>query len=201
MGGGKFLWLLLYPIVLFVLFYCNNFQHCDVAFCLVHLIHLSPHASAIGFFQIGKNGAPIQLAQCRFPGLAIFNAKILIYFSNAIHWSNLIKQHSKTVIVWNQQNADFNLRKKIIVSFIIIFGTLSFPIPILHLPVLHFQSVCCADTQQPTIRPSVLLWRRSDMLPQYETQGSEGWHWLLATAAFSTSIGYTGWVKKASCWF
>jgi len=29
---------------------------------------------------IGNEGAPIQLAQCRFPALAISNAKILIYF-------------------------------------------------------------------------------------------------------------------------
>ena len=31
-------------------------------------------------------------------------------------------------MVWNYQNADYNLRKTFIVSFIIIFGTLSFPI-------------------------------------------------------------------------
>jgi len=40
------------------------------------------------------------LAQCRFPGLAFSNAKILIYFSNKIYGSkqsNLIKQHSETV--------------------------------------------------------------------------------------------------------
>jgi len=35
--------------------------------------------------SIGNESAPIQLAQCRFPGLAISNAKILIYFSNKIH--------------------------------------------------------------------------------------------------------------------
>ena len=42
---------------------------------------------------------PIQLAQCRFPGLAISNAEILIYFSNEIYGSNSIKQHSETVMV------------------------------------------------------------------------------------------------------
>jgi len=31
-------------------------------------------------FTIGDESAPIQLAQCRFPVLAISNAKILIYF-------------------------------------------------------------------------------------------------------------------------
>ena len=35
----------------------------------------------------------------RFPGLAIFTAKILIYFSNKIYGSNFIKQHSETVMV------------------------------------------------------------------------------------------------------
>ena len=30
-----------------------------------------------------------QMAQCQFPGLAIFNAKILIYFSNKIHGSEV----------------------------------------------------------------------------------------------------------------
>jgi len=47
-----------------------------------------------------------QLAQCRFPGLAISNAKILIYFSSKIYGSNFIKQHSETVTVWNYWNAD-----------------------------------------------------------------------------------------------
>ena len=81
-----------------------------------------------GEADIANESAPIQLAQCRFPGLASFNAKLLICFSNKIYWSNFIKQHSGTVIVWNYQNANYSLRKKIIVSFIIIFGTLSFPI-------------------------------------------------------------------------
>ena len=38
----------------------------------------------------------IQLARCRFPGLATSNAKILIYFFNG---SNFIEQHSETVTV------------------------------------------------------------------------------------------------------
>jgi len=44
----------------------------------------------------------MQLAQCRLPGLAISNAKILIYFSNKIYGSNFIKQHPETVMVWQQ---------------------------------------------------------------------------------------------------
>jgi len=47
----------------------------------------------------GNESVPIQLAQCWFSGLAISNAKILIYFSNKIHGSSFIKQHSKTVMV------------------------------------------------------------------------------------------------------
>jgi len=55
----------------------------------------------------------MQLAQCRFPGLVITNAKILIYFfSNTIHGSNFINQHSETVMVWIYHSADCSLRKK-----------------------------------------------------------------------------------------
>ena len=68
----------------------------------------------------------IQLAQCWFHGLAIFNAKILIYFSNKSNFINFIKQHSETVMVWNYQNADCSLKSKFIVLLMIIFGTLSF---------------------------------------------------------------------------
>ena len=38
-----------------------------------------------GEADIANESAPIQLAQCRFPGLASFNAKLLIYFSNKIY--------------------------------------------------------------------------------------------------------------------
>jgi len=48
---------------------------------------------------IGNESVPIQLAQCRFPGLAISNAKILINSSNKIYESNFMKQHSETVMV------------------------------------------------------------------------------------------------------
>jgi len=55
------------------------------------------YASAV--LSVGNESVPIQLAQCRFPGLAISSAKILIYFSNKIYGSNFIKQHSETVVV------------------------------------------------------------------------------------------------------
>jgi len=48
-------------------------------------------------------------------------------FSNKIYGIDYIKQHSETVTVWNYQNVDCSLKNKFIVSFIIIFGTLSFP--------------------------------------------------------------------------
>jgi len=59
-------------------------------------------------------------------GLPILKYKYI--FSNKIHGSNFIKQHSETVMVWNFQDADCCLRSKFIASFVIIFGTLSFPI-------------------------------------------------------------------------
>ena len=67
---------------------------------------------------IGNESAPIQLAECRFPGLAISNAKI--HFSNKINGSNFIKEHPETVMVRNYQSADCSLRKNIILSFIIL---------------------------------------------------------------------------------
>ena len=54
---------------------------------------------------------------------------MLTYFSNRKYGSNFIKQHSETVTVWNYQNANCSLRKKLYcVIYTIIFGTLSFPI-------------------------------------------------------------------------
>jgi len=64
---------------------------------------------------VGNQSALIQLAQCRFPVLAISNAKILVYFSNKIYESNFIKQRSETVVVCNYQNA--SLRKKYCVIY------------------------------------------------------------------------------------
>jgi len=46
-----------------------------------------------------SESVPIQLAQRRFPALAIGRAKISIYFSQTIYRNNFIKQHSETVIV------------------------------------------------------------------------------------------------------
>jgi len=72
---------------------------------------------------------PILLAQRRFPGLAISNAKILIYFSY---------KYTEAVLSNTALGNCYGLKlpkmlitvseKKIILSFIIIFGTLPFPI-------------------------------------------------------------------------
>ena len=45
----------------------------------------------------------IQLAQYRFSGLVISNAKILKYFPNKIYRSPFVKQCLETVMVWNYQ--------------------------------------------------------------------------------------------------
>jgi len=47
----------------------------------------------------GNESVPIQLAQCRFPGQVISNARIEIYFSNKTYGSNYIKQHSGSGMV------------------------------------------------------------------------------------------------------
>jgi len=76
-----------------------------------------PYWVTVSIHPIGNESAPIQVTQCRFPGLAISNAKILIFFSNKIYRSNFIKQHSETVMAWNYQNADCSLRNEIIVRY------------------------------------------------------------------------------------
>ena len=49
---------------------------------LVGFVNITQLASlvAVAVGYTGNESVPIQLAQCRFPGLAISNAKILIYF-------------------------------------------------------------------------------------------------------------------------
>ena len=55
--------------------------------------------------------------------------KYKIVFSNKIYGSNFSKQHSETVIRFDYwQNADCSSKNKFIVSFLIILGTLSFPV-------------------------------------------------------------------------
>jgi len=59
---------------------------------------------------------PIQLAQCRFPGLAISNAKILIYFSNK-YTEEILSKSTWNLLRSENTNADLQFRKKIIVIY------------------------------------------------------------------------------------
>ena len=71
---------------------------------------------------------PIQVAQCRFPGLAISNAKILIYFFQ-IKYTEAISSNSTRRLLWFEiTKILIEVYEKNILSFIIIFYTLSFPI-------------------------------------------------------------------------
>jgi len=71
---------------------------------------------------------PIQVAQCRFPGLAISNAKILIYFFQ-IKYTEAISSNSTRKLLWFEiTKILIEVYEKNILSFIIIFDTLSFPI-------------------------------------------------------------------------
>ena len=65
----------------------------------------------------GNKSVPIQLAQCRFYGLAVSNAKMLRHFQLKIYGSNFIKQHSETDTVRNYESADCRFKKKYCVNY------------------------------------------------------------------------------------
>ena len=96
---------------------------------------------------------PIQLAQCRFPGLAISNTEISVYFSNKTYVSNFIKQHSETVTVWNYQNADCSLRKKLLCVIYYNFRHNFAPSCELHISV-KYRTAPCLPTRQSTATDS-----------------------------------------------
>ena len=80
------------------------------------------------FFSQQIESVPIQLAQCRFPGLAVSNAEILVYF-----WKNytdaILSNSTRKMLCFEITKVlKCSLRKKTIVSFITIFGALSFPV-------------------------------------------------------------------------
>jgi len=82
-----------------------------------------------------KSADTIGTVQGRFPGLAISNAKILIYLSNKIYGSNLSnstwKLNKITIMAWNYQKADCSLRKKYILCHFCNFWHLfSFPMAV-----------------------------------------------------------------------
>jgi len=79
---------------------------------------------------IANESVPIHLAQCRFPGLAISNAKILIrnltFFK--IKYTEAILSNSTRKLLWFEiTKMLIAVAEKNIVSFIVIFGTLSLP--------------------------------------------------------------------------
>jgi len=79
------------------------------------LLQISAHNDS-GINQhllIGNESVPIQLAQCRFSGLAISSAKILILFSNKIY-TEAILSDSTRILLWFDitKNTDCSLRKK-----------------------------------------------------------------------------------------
>jgi len=72
---------------------------------------------------------PIQLAQFWFPGLAIYNAKIKIYFSQIKHTEAVLSNSTRELLWFEITRMSIALKKnKFIVLFNIIFGALSFAI-------------------------------------------------------------------------
>jgi len=77
---------------------------------------------------------PIQLAQCWFPGLAISNAKIYIFFQ--IKYTEAILSNSTRKLLWFEiskmliADKKVNFLCKVVLFIIVIFGTLSFPIDV-----------------------------------------------------------------------
>jgi len=61
-------WAMSYMYLLWLLPFASNYTSLDPQF-------INSYSSTIG-----DESVPIQLAQCRFPGLVIFNAAVLIYF-------------------------------------------------------------------------------------------------------------------------
>jgi len=122
-------------------------QRVDISFSLARRRCTSTKTPCAA--HIGNVNLPIQLTQCRFPGLAISNAKILIYFSNKIHRSNFIKQHSETVMVWNYRKCWLQFKKKYCViyyNFWYTFVPSEWPVGSTHHKQVSTQTllVCCS---------------------------------------------------------
>jgi len=60
---------------------------------------LNDRVAGHGFGQMGYESVPIQLAQCRFPGLAISNARILIYIFQT-KYTEAIFSNSTQKLLW-----------------------------------------------------------------------------------------------------
>ena len=70
---------------------------------------------AVKSVSIGNESVPIQLAQCRFPGLAVSNAKISIYIFQTKR-AETILSNSTRKLLWFEyyQIDDCSLRKKLL---------------------------------------------------------------------------------------
>jgi len=80
---------------------------------------------------------PIQLAQCWLPGLAIFNAKTDIYIFQIKYMESTLSNSTRKLLRFEiTKLLTAVLENKLIVLFVIIFGTLSFPIAIVDLQIL-----------------------------------------------------------------
>jgi len=79
---------------------------------------------------------PIQLAQCWFPGLAISMLKQIYIFQIKYMESTLSNSTRKLLRFEITKLLTAVLENKLIVLFVIIFGTLSFPIAIVDLQIL-----------------------------------------------------------------
>jgi len=101
--------------------------------------------------RIGNESVPIQLAQCRFPRLAISDAKYKYIFQ--IKYTEAILSNSTRKLLWFEISKMLTavLKIKFIVLFIIIFGTFSFPIPSIVYASLCYVSllrlVCSTRTE------------------------------------------------------
>ena len=114
--------------------YSGSWYECHRILCLFFVLFLyfqswtlRPALPTVTSHQQQATKVAIQLAQFRFPGLAISNAKILFHLSNKI----IPKQFCQTALGnwWFEiPKCWLQFKKKISLSFSIIFGALSFPI-------------------------------------------------------------------------
>jgi len=67
----------------------------------------------------GNESVPMQLAQCRFHGLVISNAEILIYFSNRIYTEATLSNSTRKLLWFEISKTPIAVKNKFIVLFII----------------------------------------------------------------------------------
>ena len=82
--------------------FCTDTDKTNYYSTVLTTVHIVTAACQQSMTNNGNGSAPIQQAQCWFPGLAIPNAKILIYFPNKIYRSNFINKHSE--LLWFEIN-------------------------------------------------------------------------------------------------